>query len=58
MLASNIIYVSTLHDRKRLKNYFYELNEVFKKIKKYEDSKSLKKILKNKIVDSHFSRLN
>jgi glutamate-1-semialdehyde 2,1-aminomutase len=58
MLASNIIYVSILHDRKRLKNYFYELNEVFKKIKKYEDSKSLKKILKNKIVDSHFSRLN
>ena len=58
MLASNLIYVSTTHNKKKVDKYLFELNNVFKKIRIIEDRGNLKKYLKHKIVDTGFSRLN
>jgi glutamate-1-semialdehyde aminotransferase len=58
MLASNLIYVSTKHNKKKVDKYLFELNNVFKKIRIIEDRGNLKKYLKHNIVDTGFSRLN
>ena len=59
ILASNVIYVSTKHNKKNLKIYFDVLDKIFDKIKKLETQKKInKKILKKSVASVQFSRLN
>ena len=47
ILASNVIYTCTKHDKKILNKYYDVLNEIFKKIKKCENGEeSISKLLK------------
>ena len=40
ILGSNTIYVSTLHDNKKiLEKYYFSLAKIFEKINKYDDKK-------------------
>mgnify|MGYP001346354696 CR=1 FL=1 len=57
-LASNIIYVSTVHTPEVLEKYFDALDDIFKKIKECEESLNILDILEGPICHSGFSRLN
>ena len=57
-LASNTIYVSTVHDERYLNNYFDILNEIFKKIKKCEEGEYLSNFMETKSSKKDFGRLN
>ena len=57
-LASNVIYVSTSHKIKILKNYFKILNDIFKIISKCQRGEDIHIYLNNKISEKKFSRLN
>ena len=56
-LASNLIYLSILHNKKVIDKYAYFLSKVFRDIEKYSISKKKYKILKGKISHSTFKRL-
>ena len=56
-LASNLIYLSTLHNQKVIDKYIYFLTKVFKQIKKHSIAKKKYRILKGKISHSTFKRL-
>ena len=58
ILGSNVIYLSTRHNKKILKKYFKILDYIFKDISNFENNKSLDKINKLKICHSGFKRLN
>ncbi len=59
ILASNIIYVSVVHNKSILKKYFKNLDNCFSQIKEFEKNPSLiKKKLKFKVCDEGFKRLN
>jgi len=51
-LASNIVYVSTVHTRKILNKYFLELDLIFKRISLNKNT------LDGKIAHTEFKRLN
>ena len=57
-LASNTIYVSTVHNEKHLDNYYDILNEIFKKIKKCEEGEYLSNYMETKSSKKDFGRLN
>ena len=57
-LASNAVYVSLVHTPEVIEKYFYELDNVFKKIKNCEEGKDVLKMLEGPICHSGFSRLN
>ena len=56
-LASNMIYISTLHNRKVIDRYIFFLSKVFSKIKQHSISKKKYKILKSDISHKTFERL-
>jgi glutamate-1-semialdehyde 2,1-aminomutase len=59
ILASNVIFVSTSHNKKILKKYFEILDKIFKKINSFEKNKiDKKKFLKFKTCQTFFTRLN
>ena len=58
VLATNMIYISTVHSSKHIKNYQDILDKIFYKIQKCEQKKlSINKILKNKVSNTDFNRL-
>ena len=57
-LASNVVYVSTVHKDKILKKYNKALSQVFLKISKCIKKKNCKNLLKTRICFSPFSRMN
>ena len=57
-LASNLIYVSTEHNKKIIDKYFKILDKVFFKIKKYSVNSNFKKFLNSKVAIQNFKRLN
>ncbi len=58
ILASNTIYLSTVHDMKILNIYLDELNRIFKIIKNCEDGLDIFSLLKRNICAHEFTRLN
>ena len=56
-LASNLIYLSILHNKKEVDKYSYFLSKVFKKIKHHSLLKKKYRILKGAISHSTFKRL-
>ena len=57
-LASNLVYLSTLHNKKVIDKYIYFLEKVFKKISIHQRSRKKIKILKGPIAHTTFKRLN
>lgn len=57
-LATNTIYFSTVHTDKILDEYFDILNEIFLKIKEFENGKSIDESLEQPVCHSGFNRLN
>ena len=58
IIASNLFYASTVHDKKIINKYFDELNKIFKVIKDCEEGRDIKKLLKGPICHNSFKRLN
>ncbi len=58
ILASNIIYVSTVHNRDLINKYFQVLELIFDKIKMCEDGMDVKKLLNTKTSNTTFKRMN
>ncbi len=58
VLASNTIYLSTVHDEKILNLYLTELDKIFQTINKCEDGLDIFSLLDNNICASEFKRLN
>ncbi len=58
ILASNTIYVSTLHNDNILKRYFSVLNRIFNIIHKCQKGDDIYKYLKSPVITSGFKRLN
>ncbi len=58
ILGSNVIYISTCHNKKILKKYFNILEKIFGEISNFEKNNNLHKIKKLKICHSGFKRLN
>ena len=56
-LASNLVYLSTQHNKKIIDRYIYFLSKVFNKIKIHEISKNKKIILKGPVAHTTFKRL-
>ncbi len=58
ILATNMIYVSTVHKSKYIKHYQNILDKIFYKIQKCEQKKLfINKILKSKVSNADFNRL-
>jgi len=57
-LAGNTIYVCTHHTSKIIKDYFEELEPIFKQVKECEDGRDVMKLLNGQICHSGFKRLN
>ena len=57
-LATPLVYVSVKHNEKILDGYFDALNEVFQLMKKTLEEGSLDKLVKGRICDPNFKRLN
>ena len=59
MLCSNALFMSTKHDDKTLDDYLNNLNQIFRKLSKFEDkSLDIDKHLEGPICQSGFQRLN
>ena len=56
-LATNVIYMSTKHEKKMIDKYIQELNKIFKQIKKFEEGLSIKKYLNTDVINPSFKRL-
>ena len=57
-LATPLVYVSVKHDERILNGYFDTLNEVFQLMTKTLEEGSLDKLVKGRICDPNFKRLN
>ena len=57
-LASNMVYVCIDHNKKIIKKYFSELDEIFAKIKKNFSNDKILKLLNSKVATKKFKRLN
>ena len=58
ILATNSIYISTSHNHKNLRKYFFVLNKIFKEIYKDEIGIKKLKLKNNEICKTTFKRLN
>ena len=58
ILATNSIYISTSHNYKNLKKYFFYLKKIFKEISLSEKGIKKIKLKKNEICKTTFKRLN
>ena len=56
ILASNIIYISTAHDKKRIDLYLKNLDKIFEKIKEFETRKKI--LIKKKYLIKNVFRKN
>ena len=50
--------MSTLHDKKQLEEYFYNLEKILKNLEKISDSGKIDKYLETKVIAQNFQRLN
>ena len=57
-IASNLIYVSIVHDKHIIDKYINELDKLFKVIKKCEEGEEITKYLDGPVCHSHFNRLS
>ena len=57
-LVSNVIFMSTLHDEKKIYKYIDFLEKAFKIIKRCKEGEPIKKFLKSEVSYSPFDRLN
>ena len=57
-IASNLIYVSTVHNNIIVDKYIYELDKIFSKIKECEEGRDINKLLEGPVCHSHFNRIN
>jgi glutamate-1-semialdehyde aminotransferase len=58
IMASNLIYCNIFHNSKNMKKYFYVLDKIFKKIRKFEDGEKINPYLKGPICLKPFKRIN
>ncbi len=58
ILASNLVYVATSHNKNEIDRYFYEFEKIIKLIKSFEEDENTRNILDNKIANQSFKRLN
>ena len=58
VLASNLIFISTEHKNSHFKKYFNLLDEIFYKIRKFDNEQNLEKQLRYPVCHSGFQRLN
>ena len=58
ILASNLVFVSISHKEKELKKYFNTLENIFKKISKFEENLNVDKFLNSPVSHDGFRRLN
>ena len=58
ILASNIIYISTAHNKKIIDNYLKILDLIFKKIKLFKEKKILNSLVDGSLAKVGMSRLN
>ena len=58
ILATNTIYLSTVHDHKILEKYLKKLDEIFSIINKCELGEDIYSFLKNSVCANDFTRLN
>jgi glutamate-1-semialdehyde 2,1-aminomutase len=57
-LATNAIYTCISHTKKIIDKYFFELEPIFRIIKKCENGEKISKYLKHPVCHRHFKRLN
>ena len=57
-LASSTMFLSTTHNKKIIDKYIKNLDLIFKKINKFENSKKNLKFLDGPVCHSSFKRLN
>ena len=58
ILASNSIYSSISHTEKVFQFYYEKIDKIFRKIKKCEEGYDINKLLKFKIANNSFGRIN
>jgi glutamate-1-semialdehyde 2,1-aminomutase len=58
ILASNVIYISTAHNKKIIDNYLKILNLIFKKIKLFKEKNNLNNLVDGRLAKMGMSRLN
>ena len=58
ILASNSIYSSIAHTEKMFQFYYEKIDKIFKKIKKCEEGDDINKLLRFKIANNSFGRIN
>ena len=58
ILASNSVYVSTCHNKKEIIKYFKVLDDIFIKIRKFENNLDINEYLLSPTCHSSFKRLN
>ena len=56
-LASNLIYVSTVHNEDIIDEYINHMSEIFKKIREFEDGLDVNKYIDNEISHEGFQKL-
>jgi len=59
ILASNVIYICTEHNKQEIENYFQVLDTIFSVISACENDKlSIESLLESPVCHSGFKRLN
>ena len=58
ILASNLVFVSISHHKKEIKRYIKNLDNIFKKIKQFEDGLNIDNYLSSPTCHTGFKRLN
>ena len=58
ILASNLVFVSISHHQKEIKRYIKNLDNIFKKIKQFEDGLNIDNYLSSPTCHTGFKRLN
>ena len=58
ILATNQMYMSILHDKKQLEEYFYHLEKILESLEKINDTGKIDKYLETRIISQNFQRLN
>lgn len=58
ILASNVIYISVMHNLEKFNNYFESIEKIFEKIADCEKGYKIDKLLEGQVCHSTFQRLN
>lgn len=58
ILASNLLFLSTAHKKENIDLYLYNLDKIFSLISKCEDGLNIDKLLKTRICQKGFKRIN